>query len=84
MKISHNNWNQISEIGIPENTGEPFMVYCPNIDPNNPENCVKLGMHTTHNRGIGIRPAGSEYYHFHNDCTHWKYTDIPPTSKGEK
>lgn len=53
-----------------------FVVYCPAISED-PRECVKMGTFTTHGRGIGIRPAGPEYYHLANHVTHWKHICVP-------
>jgi len=67
-------WTKI-ENGLPKEH-KPFVVFCPTISKD-PTECIKTGMLTTHNRGIGIRPEGEKYYHFHNDTTHWKYISFP-------
>ena len=77
--MEYYKWHSVKKHGIPIQSDEFgfFLVFCPAIDPENPEKCIKEGTFTTHNRGIGIRPKGPEYYHLCFESTHWRWVEPP-------
>ncbi len=58
------------------NEDKPFVVFCRALHEDI-EKCFAMGVLTTHNRGIGIRPAGERNYHLDKHVTMWAYIPFP-------
>jgi hypothetical protein len=69
------NWVTVHKDGLP-NEDRPFVVFCRALHTDI-EKCITMGVLTTHNRGIGIRPAGERNYHLDKHVTMWAYIPFP-------
>jgi len=70
-------WRKVTLDGIPSSEDDrPFVVFYRGLHEDI-NKCIAMGTFTTHNRGIGIRPAGERNYHLANHVTHWAYIDGP-------
>lgn len=67
------NWIKVPNLPIDD---KPFVVFCRALHKDI-HKCIAMGTLTTHNRGIGIRPAGERNYHLDNHVTYWAYVSIP-------